>query len=317
MVIVGGGWLIARHRQSKPELPPPVPPTAVAPIAAPASPPPAPPPCVCDYFGTSCQDGQCRLDAGMRWALTPYAVSKTGSGSDDVAAPSFSICVSASASGPESCSDPSREGVRRDASHRIYYVTAPGNVVVTTEQLEGRGIDVTVKDDGRLVAGTSGYAYGLRDNRRLVAAKLLFSGGLVVGLEHPYVKNVVLRFAPVRDELAAEPRPLAAFPWIGVGLRDLDSEQRRAIAIDFRAGVLIESVREGSPASLAGLAAADVILAVATHMVASSEDVQRGVRASRAGAPLSLEILRGTRRFSLQVTPAPPAEPVLSGDTKP
>jgi S1-C subfamily serine protease len=91
-----------------------------------------------------------------------------------------------------------------------------------------------------------------------------------------------------------------------VSLLDLNSEERRARGIEFRAGVLIQRVLEDSPARRAGLAGGEIILAVGTRMVADAKGVQQQIRAAPPDTSLALEILKGRRRVNVPVVPAKP-----------
>ncbi len=69
-------------------------------------------------------------------------------------------------------------------------------------------------------------------------------------------------------------------------------------------GVRIESVFEGSPASVAGLAEGDVIVAFAGRAVADSQDLEFLVSDAEIGIPQPCRILRREQGIDLEVTPA-------------
>ena len=81
-------------------------------------------------------------------------------------------------------------------------------------------------------------------------------------------------------------------PLAGARLRKLERTAQIPPEPD---AVLIESVDRGSPASLRGLRAGDIILAANRKPVHSEDDLRRA--SSRADRVLALEIQRGDGRF--------------------
>ena len=67
-------------------------------------------------------------------------------------------------------------------------------------------------------------------------------------------------------------------------------------------GVLVSSVRDGSPAAAAGLQAGDVITAVDGEAVKSSSQLRRGLARTEDGNPVELGITRDREATTLEVT---------------
>lgn len=77
---------------------------------------------------------------------------------------------------------------------------------------------------------------------------------------------------------------------LGVRLQSLTPQLAEYFGLGDRTGVLIASVREGSPADSAGLRAGDVLLSVAGDEVADARDAARAVM--DAGGEVELRVLR-------------------------
>lgn len=88
---------------------------------------------------------------------------------------------------------------------------------------------------------------------------------------------------------------------LGVALQDLTDQLSEYFGVAADEGALVASVREGSPAAAAGLAAGDVIVAVGGTSVAGPGDVARAVRNAEAG-PLEVSLVRRGERRTLTVT---------------
>jgi membrane-associated protease RseP (regulator of RpoE activity) len=90
--------------------------------------------------------------------------------------------------------------------------------------------------------------------------------------------------------------------FIGVGLIDLTAELRDYFGVKGESGVLVSKVQEGSPAEKAGLKVGDVITAVDGEAVKSSWDVSGKVRKLDEGEQAAIEVVRGGRSQTVQVT---------------
>ena len=69
------------------------------------------------------------------------------------------------------------------------------------------------------------------------------------------------------------------------------------------AGVLIESVREGTPATRAGLQKGDVVLEYDGEPARSARQFTRLVRETAPGRPVKMTVLRGGSKRTLDITP--------------
>lgn len=85
--------------------------------------------------------------------------------------------------------------------------------------------------------------------------------------------------------------------WTGLQLRPLDASQRSRRGLDH--GLLIESLRPGSPAAAAGLRPGDVLLNWNQRQLDSLEDLAEAARAQPRGESVPLLVLRQDRSLFL------------------
>ena len=83
----------------------------------------------------------------------------------------------------------------------------------------------------------------------------------------------------------------------------------RTYHIDQATGVMTSQLNPGSPASVAGLRAGDIIIALDTHAVRTVTELHQLLTADTIDRPANLTVLRHTERIVLPVRPAEmPAE---------
>jgi membrane-associated protease RseP (regulator of RpoE activity) len=110
--------------------------------------------------------------------------------------------------------------------------------------------------------------------------------------------------------------------YLGVQLRDLNTERARELLLDSLAGALIVISRPGSPAEQAGLRADDIILTLDDLPIKKMADVLDYVGARPPGTNLKISIWRSGERRELSATigreetqAPPPNEPILRIET--
>ena len=81
--------------------------------------------------------------------------------------------------------------------------------------------------------------------------------------------------------------------YLGVVIRPMSGKLAEEKGIDFREGVFVDDVSEGSAAELAGLKAGDVIISINRHPIRSTPELQEEVGRHRPGDMLRLEVFRG------------------------
>ena len=72
---------------------------------------------------------------------------------------------------------------------------------------------------------------------------------------------------------------------------------------DTNDGLLIDGVREASPAEKAGLKAGDRIVKIGTRDVKNVYDYTYALGEMKAGEEYVVEVIRGTDRLTLKITP--------------
>jgi len=72
---------------------------------------------------------------------------------------------------------------------------------------------------------------------------------------------------------------------------------------DSNDGLLLDGVREDSPAAKAGLKAGDKIVKIGGHDVKNVYDYTFALGELKAGQEYPIEVMRGTERLSLKITP--------------
>jgi serine protease Do len=98
--------------------------------------------------------------------------------------------------------------------------------------------------------------------------------------------------------------------WIGVGVQDLTPELGAAFKLDPRAGALVNSVSEGSPAEKAQIHPGDILAAVGGKPVHDGREVIRELIAHDVGQSVVVEVIRGGQHYGTTVLllarPEPP-----------
>lgn len=90
--------------------------------------------------------------------------------------------------------------------------------------------------------------------------------------------------------------------YLGVLVRDVVSSDVQKHSLSGEAGIWVESVEEGSPASAGGLQKGDVIAEVGPFVVFSVRQFQRLVQEIPSGRPVELVVIRQGQRVSKTVT---------------
>lgn len=91
-------------------------------------------------------------------------------------------------------------------------------------------------------------------------------------------------------------------PYLGVVMLPLDAGTARQLGLPDDRGALIDAVFAGSPAALAGLQRADLILKFDGREIRNHRDLRLRVSGATVGRGLELEILRGGQVVKLPVT---------------
>lgn len=96
---------------------------------------------------------------------------------------------------------------------------------------------------------------------------------------------------------------LGAGSEIGVSVRELRADEVAAAKLEQQGGVYVQDVREGTPASRAGLRNGDIIASFDGERVRGVRHFSRLVLETPPDRAVSAVIVRGTERQTIQVTP--------------
>jgi predicted metalloprotease with PDZ domain len=92
-----------------------------------------------------------------------------------------------------------------------------------------------------------------------------------------------------------------ARPRLGVGILNIDGQLAEYFGVTGERGVLVSSVREGSPADEGGLQTGDVILEFDGKEIRSSRDLRKRVREAKGGSAVAVKVLRDEKPRDVQV----------------
>jgi serine protease Do len=87
--------------------------------------------------------------------------------------------------------------------------------------------------------------------------------------------------------------------YIGVGLRDIDSDLQRSLNLGVSHGALVQDVTSGSPADRAGIRAYDIVLGFDGAGVANDDELIRLISSKAPGTAAQARILRDGREFTV------------------
>jgi serine protease Do len=89
--------------------------------------------------------------------------------------------------------------------------------------------------------------------------------------------------------------------YIGVALRDIDSDLQRSLSLRSSEGALVQDVTPGSPGARAGVRTYDVIVAVDGKPVMSNDALIQLIAARQPGTIAMLQIVRDGRALNIPV----------------
>lgn len=158
-----------------------------------------------------------------------------------------------------------------------------------------RFIDNVIQTDAALNPGNSGGA--LLDSSAQVVGINTAVAGVGLGLAVPI--NAVTR--QVIGSLMRHGRVRRAHIGIAAGPRPLPPHARAALGR--AAGVEVVEIAPGSPAERAGLRVEDLIVELDGHAISSVDDIQRLMTEAAIGAPTSMQLLRGDRVLTVELSP--------------
>ena len=89
--------------------------------------------------------------------------------------------------------------------------------------------------------------------------------------------------------------------YVGIGLREIDTDLQRALQLPFNRGAIVEDVTPGSPGDRIGLRPYDVILSFDGHEVVNDDELMREIAARAPGTAADFQVLRDGHQFGTSV----------------
>ncbi len=192
-----------------------------------------------------------------------------------------------------------------------------GSLVVAIGNPAGQGVRVTfgfVSGVGRAFRGPRGrrVAGAVEHTAPLLPGSsggpIVDGSGALLGINTNRLGNgfyqAIAADAGLRDRVAALGRGEAPKPRrLGVGLAPahVARQLRRAVGLEERDGLLVREVEDDSPASKAGIAEGDLIVAAAGRPVTSGDDLFEAMASVAADAPLDVTLLRGAEERTITI----------------
>jgi len=160
----------------------------------------------------------------------------------------------------------------------------------------GRRVTGSLEHTAPLARGSSGSPVVDEDGRMIGLNTARLSEGLYLAL--PADAELRERVdALVRGE---SPRRLVL--GVGIARADVAAKLRASVGLPERAGLLVRSVEDGSPAAQAGVVVGDLLTAAGGNELASVDDLHEALDAAREAGTLALHIVRATEELDLIVT---------------
>jgi serine protease Do len=89
--------------------------------------------------------------------------------------------------------------------------------------------------------------------------------------------------------------------YVGIGLREIDTDLQRALQLPVNRGAIVEDVTPGSPGDRIGLRPYDVILSFDGHEVVNDDELIREIAARAPGTAADFQVLRDGHQFGTSV----------------
>lgn len=165
----------------------------------------------------------------------------------------------------------------------------------------GRIYQDMIQTDASINPGNSGGPLVNSIGQVIGVNTFIFSksgGSLGIGFAIPSNQAAEVAFRLIEEG------PLAD-AWHGMGLHDVNRRIALTLGLATERGALVVRVDRGSPAEIAGLQPADVIVGFNGTRVNSVQDIAKRLRGSRPGESHTLQIVRGNRTFETDLVLAP------------
>ncbi len=178
-----------------------------------------------------------------------------------------------------------------------------GTVTAGIVSARGRDIgngpyDDFIQTDASINRGNSGGPLFNTDGEVIGINTAIFSqSGGSVGIGFAISSNLAKRVTKQLVEFGTTRRG-----WLGVFIQEVTSDIAETLGLEGSGGALVSSVNENSPADIAGLEPGDVILSFDGEKIEQMRDLPRIVAETDIGTTVVVEIFRGGRLSTVEVT---------------
>jgi serine protease Do len=172
---------------------------------------------------------------------------------------------------------------------------------------KGRGslgvsaVEDYLQTDASINPGNSGGPLSNLDGEVLGINTMIVGRGAGIGFAVP--SNMARRVA---TQILAKGKVERAF--VGVGVQDVTPALAEELHATAGAGALLNAVAADGPGAKGNLKPGDVVTSVNGKTIFGAQEFVRAVLTQDAGATLSLEVIRGGKRYATQLTLAPRTE---------
>ncbi len=144
-------------------------------------------------------------------------------------------------------------------------------------------------NSGGALADASGRLIGINT---LIQSTSGASAGIGFAIPADFAKSIA-------DEIISTGR--ATHPYMGVGTVTIDANIAAQYSLAADAGVLVQSISDGSPAQTGGLKEGDIIVRIADKKILSVEDVFTAIRSQKVGDTVDVVVVRSDGETTLKV----------------
>lgn len=172
------------------------------------------------------------------------------------------------------------------------------------------GFEDFIQTDASINPGNSGGALvNLRGELTGINTAILAPGGGNVGIGFAIPSNMVHQIMTQLIEHGEVRRGQ-----LGISVQDLTPELAQAFGLrEFRPGVVVVQVGEGTPAAQAGLTSGDIVTRINTRTIRNAAELRTAIGLLRVGERLEIEVLRNGKREVLSAQIAEPSRARVEG----
>ena len=180
------------------------------------------------------------------------------------------------------------------ALHRTNLASGQSGVTSYTNLIQ-TDAPINPGNSGGALADFSGAVVGINTLILSPAGQLGTSQSAGIGFAIPidFAKSIA-------DQLIAGKK--ITHPFLGVSAATVTPQIAQFYSLPVSSGALVQQVTSGSPAETAGIKVGDIIVSIDGQAISTSEDVFAAVRGAKVGQQVQVEVVRGSRHITIQVT---------------